>query len=163
MRRGDKEIKDKAVIDQIISGSQVCRLGLARDNVPYVIPVSFGYDGDAFYIHTAHTGRKIEFFEANPAVCLEFEQAVTLKPHESAACNWSFSFQSVVGYGSIHEVTDSAEKTAALHVIMKQYSERDWSFSEAAIAGVRVWKITIESLSGKQSKDMMVPLSASEA
>ena len=157
MRRGDKEIMDQAVINQIISGSQVCRLGLARDNVPYVIPVSFGYDGDALYIHTAHTGRKIEFFEANPVVCVEFEGAVTLKPHESAACNWSFSFQSVIGSGSIHEVTDPAEKTTALQVIMKQYSEREWSFSDADVAGVRVWKITLESLSGKQSKDFMTP------
>ncbi|MEI6825955.1 MAG: pyridoxamine 5'-phosphate oxidase family protein [Desulfuromonadales bacterium] len=157
MRRVDKEIRDRADIDRIISGSQVCRLGLARDNVPYVIPVSFGYDGVALYIHTAHTGRKIEFFEANPAICLEFEHAVTLKTHDSAACNWTFSFQSVIGYGSIHELTDPAEKTTALQVIMKQYSDREWSFSEASVAGVRVWKITIESLSGKQSKDFITP------
>jgi hypothetical protein len=42
-------------------------------------------------------------------------------------------------------------------MIMKQYSQGEWSFSEAAVAGVRVWKITIESLSGKQSKDMVTP------
>jgi nitroimidazol reductase NimA-like FMN-containing flavoprotein (pyridoxamine 5'-phosphate oxidase superfamily) len=157
MRRVDKEIKDRADIDRIISGSQVCRLGLAKDNVPYVIPVSFGYDGVALYIHTAHAGRKIEFFEANPAVCLEFEHAVTLKSHESEPCNWSFSFQSVVGYGIISELTDPADKNTALHVIMKQYSQGAWSFSAAAVAAVRVWKITIESLSGKQSKDLMAP------
>ena len=40
---------------------------------------------------------------------------------------------------------------------MKQYSEREWSFSDADVAGVRVWKITLESLSGKQSKDFMTP------
>ncbi len=157
MRRGDKEIKDRSDIDRVINACHVCRLGLARDNVPYIIPVSFGYDGDSLYIHTAHSGRKIEFFEANPAVCVEFEHAVTLKPHESTPCNWSFSFQSVVGYGSILEVSDPAEKNTALCMIMKQYSPREWSFSEAAVAGVRVWKITIESLSGKQSKDMVKP------
>ncbi|MDD2737057.1 MAG: pyridoxamine 5'-phosphate oxidase family protein [Desulfuromonadaceae bacterium] len=155
MRRVDKEIKDQAVINRIISNSQVCRLGLSRDNVPYVIPVSFGYDGAAFYIHTAHAGRKIEFFEANPVVCLEFEHAVTLKSHESEPCSWSFSFQSVVGYGIISELTDPAEINTALRVIMKQYSPGEWSFSEAGIAGVRVWKIAVESLSGKQSKDLM--------
>jgi len=155
MRRVDKEITDQAIITEIISRSTVCRLGLSRDNVPYVIPVSFGYDGVALYIHTAHTGRKIEFFEANPAVCIEFEHAVSLKPHESDPCNWSFSFQSVVGYGIISELTDPAEKNTALHVIMKQYSEGKWCISEAGVAGVRVWKIAIENLSGKQSKDLM--------
>jgi nitroimidazol reductase NimA-like FMN-containing flavoprotein (pyridoxamine 5'-phosphate oxidase superfamily) len=158
MRRTEKEIRDPGIIAQIISGSQVCRLGLAKDNVPYVIPVSFGYDGSSLYIHTAHAGRKIEFFQANPNVCLEFEYAVTLKTHESSPCNWSFSFQSVIGYGVISELTDPAEKSAALQLIMGQYSEqKKWSFSDAGVAGVRVWKIAIESLSGKQSKDMMTP------
>jgi nitroimidazol reductase NimA-like FMN-containing flavoprotein (pyridoxamine 5'-phosphate oxidase superfamily) len=157
MRRVDKEIKDRADIDRIIYDSQVCRLGLARDNVPYVIPVSFGYDGTFLYFHTAHAGRKIEFIEANPAVCVEFEQKVILKPHESEPCNWTFSFQSVVGHGSIHEVTDPAEKSSALQVIMKQYSDGVWNFNEVSVAGVRVWKISFESLSGKQSKDFMTP------
>lgn len=157
MRRVDKEIKDRAVIDQVISGSQVCRLGLARDNVPYIVPVSFGYDGAAIYIHTAQAGRKIEFFEANPAVCLEFERAVTLKSHETAPCNWSFSFQSVIGYGIITELTDSDEMIAALNLIMKQYSKQQWNFTKENCAALRIWKITIDSLSGKQSKDMMTP------
>jgi nitroimidazol reductase NimA-like FMN-containing flavoprotein (pyridoxamine 5'-phosphate oxidase superfamily) len=156
MRRADKEVIDPGIIAQVISNSQVCRLGLAKDNVPYVIPVSFGYDGASLYIHTAHAGRKIEFFEANPTVCLEFEHAVTLKTDESSACDWSFSFQSVVGYGIISELTDQKEKSSALQLIMGQYSEqKEWSFSAAGVAGVRVWKIAIESLSGKQSKDMM--------
>jgi nitroimidazol reductase NimA-like FMN-containing flavoprotein (pyridoxamine 5'-phosphate oxidase superfamily) len=157
MRRVDKEIKDRAIITQVISDSQVCRLGLACNNVPYIVPVSFGYDGTAIYIHTAQTGRKIEFFEANPAVCLEFEHAVTLKPHESAPCNWSFSFQSVIGYGIISELTDPDEMIAALHLIMKQYSKQEWNFTKENSAALRVWKITIDSLSGKQSKDLTMP------
>jgi hypothetical protein len=52
-------------------------------------------------------------------------------------------------------VTDPVEKTTALQVIMRQYAQGEWSFSEAAVAGVRVWKIVIESLSGKQSADLM--------
>lgn len=158
MRRVDKEIKDSEMINKVIANSRVCRLGLAKDNIPYIVPVSFGYDGSDIYIHTALAGRKIEFFEANPNVCLEFEHAVTLKPHDSAPCDWSFSFQSVIASGVISEVTDFAAKCEALQLIMRQYSEQqEWSFSEASVAAVRVWKITVEHLSGKQSKDMMTP------
>lgn len=157
MRRSDKEIKDTALISQIIGNCQVCRLGLAKDNIPYILPVAFGYDGAALYVHTAKEGRKIEFIQANPRVCFEFERSVRLKSHESAACSWSFSFQSVIGYGAIRELTDPAEIIEGLNLIMRQYSEREWSFNETSIAEIRVWKITIESMTGKQSKDMVTP------
>jgi nitroimidazol reductase NimA-like FMN-containing flavoprotein (pyridoxamine 5'-phosphate oxidase superfamily) len=156
MRRSDKEIRDPELISRIIGMCRVCRLGLAKDNVPYILPVSFGYDGTALYIHTAKSGRKIEFFEANPTVCLEFEHGVKLKPHEHDPCSWSFSYQSVIGYGVISELTDPAEAIAAMHLIMRTYSEQDWSFTRESVAALRVWKISIESLSGKQSKDMVM-------
>ncbi|MFH0778167.1 MAG: pyridoxamine 5'-phosphate oxidase family protein [Candidatus Eisenbacteria bacterium] len=47
MRRSEREIRSRPEIDEIIRGSQVCRLGLALDGRPYVVPVSFGYDGSA--------------------------------------------------------------------------------------------------------------------
>lgn len=156
MRRSDKEIKDAGLISQIIGNCQVCRLGLAQDNIPYIVPLSFGYDGAALYVHTAKTGKKIEFIEANSQVCFEFEHGVSLKPHESAPCDWSFTFQSVIGYGTIRELTDPAEMISALHLIMKQYSKREWNFSEENLSAIKVWKISIESLSGKQSKDMVM-------
>jgi nitroimidazol reductase NimA-like FMN-containing flavoprotein (pyridoxamine 5'-phosphate oxidase superfamily) len=157
MRRSDKEITDPGIIAKIIGCCHVCRLGLARDNIPYIVPLSFGYDGAALYVHTAKTGKKIECFEANPTVCLEFESGVTLKPHEDDPCSWSFSYQSVIGYGVIRELTDPAEMISALQLIMKQYSEQEWSFTRESIAALRVWKISIKSLSGKQSKDMVMP------
>lgn len=153
MRRSDKEIKVPEAIARIIGECRVMRLALAKDNVPYLIPVSFGYDGTALYLHTAKSGRKIEFFEANPAVCFEFENRVSLKPHDTDPCSWSFSFQSVIGYGTLEELTDSAAKGEGLTHIMRQYSNAPWSFGEESLAKVRVWKLLIDSLCGKQSKD----------
>lgn len=152
MRRSDKEIKDPEMISRIIGMCRICRVGMAKDNIPYILPFSFGYDGTALYIHTAKSGRKIEFFEANPYICLEFEHGVKLKSHENDPCSWSFSYQSVIGYGMIRELTDPDEIIAALHLIMRTYSEQDWSFAEENIAAVRVWKISVENLTGKQSK-----------
>jgi nitroimidazol reductase NimA-like FMN-containing flavoprotein (pyridoxamine 5'-phosphate oxidase superfamily) len=156
MRRTDKEITDPALINQIIERSQMCRLGLAKDNIPYVLPVSFGYDGTAVYFHTATEGRKIDFMTANDRVCFEFEHGVELLRHDSTPCKWSFSFQSVIGYGTVQELTELSEKTAGLNTIMKHYSGREWSFTAADLETIRVWRIGIESLTGKQSKDKSV-------
>jgi uncharacterized protein len=157
MRRKDKEITDREVIDRIIGGCQVCRLGLAKDNVPYIVPVSFGYDGSALYFHTARTGLKLDFIAANPGVCFEFEQGVTLVPHPSDPCAWSFSYRCVVGNGTVRELIETAGKHDGLLQVMRQYAPGEWNFTPESMAAIRVWKIEIESISGKQSRDNVLP------
>ena len=56
MRRTDKEIPSRGEIDAVIRGCQVCRIALALENEPYIVPVSFGYDGASLFFHTAGSG-----------------------------------------------------------------------------------------------------------
>jgi len=156
MRRTDKEITDQDLISRVIQNAQVCRLGLARGNIPYIVPVSFGYDGKAIYFHTAKEGRKIEFLTANNRVCFEFEHGVRAVMHESNPCKWTFSFQSVIGYGHVQELTEIPSEINGLNEVMRHYSGRDWTFTEDNLEGIKVWRITTESLTGKQSKDKFV-------
>jgi hypothetical protein len=39
---------------------------------------------------------------------------------------------------------------------MKHYSGREWAMGGENLEAIRVWKISIESLTGKQSKDKVV-------
>jgi uncharacterized protein len=153
MRRKDKEIQDNDLIDQIISKAQVCRLGLCKDNRPYIVPVSFGYDGGSIYFHTAGEGMKLEFIASNNQVCFELEHDVKVVPNDSA-CNWSFSFYSVIGFGTVEEITDSSHKMHALGQIMKHYAANsEWEFNGPLFDKIRVWRISIEAMTGKRSKD----------
>lgn len=152
MRRTDKEITDRQQIDEIIRGSLVCRVAMAKDNAPYVVPMSFGYDSAAIYLHTAPEGKKIEYFEANPRVCFEFERNVELRRDPQVACKWSFNFESVIGYGTVSELVEPTQKEHALNEIMRQYSGKTWPFESASVVKVRVWKIAINSMTGKQSQ-----------
>ena len=153
MRRTDKEITERALLAHILHQAQVCRLGLALDNTPYVLPVAFGYDGHALYFHTASEGRKLTFLTANPQVCFEVEHGVEVRPHESNPCKWTVSFQSVIGYGTVIELTTATEKIEGLNHIMRHYSGRAWPLSAQDIEATRVWRLAIERLTGKQSKD----------
>jgi nitroimidazol reductase NimA-like FMN-containing flavoprotein (pyridoxamine 5'-phosphate oxidase superfamily) len=159
VKRRDREIADRGEIDRIIAAAMVCRIAMARDDEPYVVPVSFGYDGRAIYIHTAGSGRKISFIEDNNRVCFEVETNVSLQTDESDPCNWTFAFESVIGYGTISELTIPAEKVAGLNRIMRHYSGRDWDIDQAAIASTRVWRIDIESVTGKRSAENSSPTS----
>jgi nitroimidazol reductase NimA-like FMN-containing flavoprotein (pyridoxamine 5'-phosphate oxidase superfamily) len=152
MRRTDREITSRSEIDEVIRGSQVCHLAVAAGGDPYVVPVSFGYDGTAVYFHTARDGKKIEIMNSNPRVCVEFERNVKLVTDDSDACRWSFSFESVIGYGAAVELLEPEEKTQGLNQIMLHYSSREWSFEDSMLASTRVWRVRLESLTGKRSE-----------
>jgi nitroimidazol reductase NimA-like FMN-containing flavoprotein (pyridoxamine 5'-phosphate oxidase superfamily) len=153
MRRHDKEINSRQEIDEIIKSADVCRLALARDNEPYLVPVSFGYDGERIFFHTAPNGRKIDFIEANSRVCFEFEANVALVKNSEDACAWSFSFESVIGYGTVFELRSPEEKDHALNQIMLHYSGCEWEIPAHRTATTRVWRIDIESVTGKRSAE----------
>ncbi len=153
MRRHDKEIRSREEIDAIIRTADVCRLAFARDNEPYLVPVSFGFDGESIYFHTAPKGRKIEFIEANSRACFEFEADVALVRNPEDACAWTFSFRSVIGYGTVFELESSEDKNRALNQIMLHYSGREWNIPDHRTAATRVWRIDIESLTGKRSEE----------
>lgn len=157
MRRRDKEIITRQEIDAIIRQALICRIALADRNEPYVVPVSFGYDGDALFIHTAKSGRKIDFVEANNRVCFELETNVSLKTDDHNPCEWTFEFESVIGYGTIVELEAGEDRIRGLNQIMLHYSDREWDIDDEATATTRVWRIDIESMTGKRSLEKPSP------
>jgi len=151
MRLKRYEVKSREEIDAIIRGSQVCRLAMSKDDVPYMVPLCFGYDGKTIYMHTAIDGLKIEHFLANPRVCFEFERKVRLLPKKGMGCDSTFGFETVIGFGSIAEILPPEERMAALKWVVGQYQPDADPLNLDAMKGFRVWQITIDSLTGKRS------------
>lgn len=151
MKKANREIKDREEIDQIIKKSDVCRLAFAKDNIPYLVPVSFGYDGESLFIHTAKTGKKIDFIKENNRVCFEFDVDVKTITDEEKACNWTTAYKSVIGNGKIIELLDFENQEKAINEIMLQYSGRKWVFNEKMLSGAKLWKIDIEDITGKKA------------
>ena len=151
MRRKDKEVTDRKLLDRIIQGSEFCHLACCLDDRPYLIPLSFGYDGQAIYIHTAPQGKKILIFEHNPWVWLSFVLQADLLTDPDQACQWSVRFSSVQAEGKISEITEIADKKYALDQIMIHYSGREWDIAANQLTGTRAWKISLENITGKVS------------
>ncbi len=68
MRRADKEIIDKKVIEAIIQESDYCMISISDNNSPYMVPMNFGYKDNNLYLHSSSEGRKIEILKANNQV-----------------------------------------------------------------------------------------------
>jgi len=151
MRRKDKAITEREIIDNIIHGAQICHLACSLNDQPYVIPVSFGYDGTKVYIHTARAGKKNEIFKQNSRVCLAFNKDIELIVNQERACGWSFNFQSVIAEGEINEINDPDLKKTALNHIMRHYSGKEWEMPEKSIAGTNAWNVELRTITGKRS------------
>ncbi|MBF0573370.1 MAG: pyridoxamine 5'-phosphate oxidase family protein [Desulfamplus sp.] len=150
MRRKEKEIKEQSEIEAIINSSLVCRLGLSDGNIPYIVPLCFGFKERSIYIHSALKGRKIDILKINPNVCFEFDSDIEVKKTENP-CNWGMKFKSVIGFGKAVFIEDIEEKKEALNIIMHQYSGNSFDFSDNVVNGVAVIRIDIEEITGKWS------------
>ena len=147
------EITDRTELDRIILKSLYCHLACSSANQPYIVPLSFGYDGDYIYFHTASEGKKSDIFAKNSNVCICFESDVSLVPNSAQACSWSFKFNSVLATGQIEEITSSEDRIMALNQIMAHYSRKEWTFPEKNLSNTRLWRVKLKALSGKKSTD----------
>ena len=151
MRKKDKSIPEREIFDKIIHESLICHLACCLDGQPYVIPISFGYDGKTVYFHTARAGKKNKIFLENPRVCLAFETEIKLIPDEENACDWAFDFQSVIATGEIKEISDPALKNTGLNQIMLHYSGKEWEMPEREISKTKIWGVELKNVTGKRS------------
>jgi nitroimidazol reductase NimA-like FMN-containing flavoprotein (pyridoxamine 5'-phosphate oxidase superfamily) len=151
MRRKDREIKDKKVIDDIIKRCRVCYLAIYDDGHPYVVPLNFGYDGSFLYFHSAPEGKKIDIIRKNNRVGFAFDIL-----HEivigKKACDWGAKYESVMGEGFAEIVDDPAARKVALECIMHQYGSDANDFSQETLKKTMVFRVRISAISGKKVK-----------
>ncbi|OGS21855.1 MAG: pyridoxamine 5'-phosphate oxidase [Elusimicrobia bacterium RIFOXYA2_FULL_40_6] len=150
MRRHDREITDKSVMEAIIKEAQVCRIALCDGDMPYIVPVCFGYKDDCLYIHSVAQGKKLDIIKKNNNVCFEIEGKCEIVTAEKA-CDYSMKYSSVIGTGKAVLIDDSGEKMKALDIVMGQYSQGSFQYPTEMMKRISVIKITIEQMTGKKS------------
>ena len=150
MRRKDKEISDKAIMESIIRDSRVCRIALCDGDRPYVVPMCFGYDGRNIFLHSAREGRKIDILKRNPNVCFEFESGCEVK-HADKPCSFSMRYRSVMGSGKACFLVDAEERQQAMQLIIGQYTDKTFVMGDNELKGITIIRIDIDEITGKQS------------
>lgn len=141
----------KEEIERIINKCEVCSVAMVDlDNRPYVIPMNFGYKKDCIYLHSSQTGKKIDILKNNNSVCVSFSTDHLLRwQSEKVACSYSMKYKSVLAFGKVEFLIDDKNKVLALNEIMKQYTEREYTYSNPALKEVMVFKVNIEKLEGR--------------
>jgi len=156
MRRVDKAVTDLEEIMKIIQKCDVCRLGMADDNLPYIVPMSFGFtliEGKmTLYFHCANEGKKLDIMRKNPAVCFEMDCGSNVIRHDENACSFSMAYESIIGNGRIQPITDRMMKEEALCQIMLHYEpNKRFSFSDKQLENITMLKLNVDTFEAKRS------------
>ena len=153
MRRKDREITDQAAIRAILDKAQVLHLAMIDADRPYVVPLHYGYtlenDRLTLYLHSAREGRKLDVLGRNGRVAFVLETDVVPVSGGDLPCKYGAAYASVMGEGRAMILTDPTEKAAALAILMKTQTGRDFTITEAMAAAVAVIRVDAETWSAK--------------
>lgn len=151
MRRKDKEILDRDIIDAKIQEADICRLALCDGLIPYVIPMNFGYQDNTLYFHCAKEGRKLDIIKKNNNVCFEIECNVEIVKADNP-CESTTKYYCIIGNGKAEVAEDYNEKVKALNIIMEKYSKQlKHDYKKELVNRVSIIKVGICEVSGKKS------------
>ena len=154
MRRADKEVKDLDQLEEILRACTAVRIGVRDERGMFIVPMSYGYalEGEklTLFVHSAPEGRKVSAFRAGGEAAFEMDCGHQLMTAEQA-CSYSCAYRSIMGSGTIRELTEPQEKYEALNAIMRHMTGRNWEMPEPAVARVSVFAIRAERWTGKRS------------
>ena len=160
MRLNKREIKDPDILRDIIESCDIVRLGLRDRDGMFIVPVNYGYDIETdgtglkltLYIHGAREGRKAEAFAADPSVAVEMDCMDGIITGDYT-CSYSCAYRSIMGNGTIRELTGEQEKIHALTRIMEHMApDARIEFRPEMLERTGVYRIDVKTFTGKERK-----------
>jgi len=157
MRKIMKEMrrKDRAITEEdtraLLNKAEYGVLSTVTDNgKPYGVPLNFCVIDGCIYFHSAVEGQKIDNIKHNGDVSFCVVGNTTVLPDKFAT-----KYVSVMASGEVEEVFD-LNKQAALEGLLHKYSpefmDKGIEYIDSLKEKTRVFKITINTLTGKARK-----------
>jgi hypothetical protein len=112
--RGDHR---RETVHAIIDEALVAHVGFVVDGRPFVIPMTYGHDGDRVFLHGAVANRMLRALDEGVPVCVTFtllDGLVVSRSH----FHHSMNYRSVVLVGTARRVRDAAECARALECVV---------------------------------------------
>ena len=153
MRRKEKEITDDREILKIIKNGKFTSISMCKENEPYIITLSYGYDQikKALYFHCGE-GQKIDFIKSNSYVC------GTIIEDNGYEDDCGQAFRSIVYRGNIRVIKDIKEKKHGFDILIDHLeknpgeTKKKLLMSEDAYIKPIILRLDIEEISCKEEK-----------
>jgi uncharacterized protein len=152
IREPHRAVYDRATVNRILDEAFVCHIGFVVDGQPYVIPTSYGRDGDVLYIHGSVASRLLRNLGHGIPVCVTVTLLDGLVLARSVF-NHSMNYRSVVILGTAQLVDDPHEKLAALRALSEHILPHRWDDArqpnQKELKQTSVLRIPIDEFSAK--------------
>jgi len=145
------ELNDNQITN-LLTSQAVGRMACTDGKQPYIVPLTFAYDGKYIYGQT-NEGLKLDMLRKNPNVCFEIDVMTDMR-------NW----QSVLVYGKFEELkdvaADKARRTLFKHVYPLQTSSSVNPYGHEVISKIDdstrvkhvMYRIKIKKITGSFEK-----------
>ena len=152
VRESDRGVYDRDTINRILDEGFLCHVGFIVDGQAYVIPTSYGRDGDVLYIHGSAASRMLRNLDRGIPVCVTVTLLDGLVLARSVF-NHSMNYRSVVILGMATLISTPEEKLAALLTLSEHILPGRWNDSrqpnEKELKATSVLRIPIDEFSAK--------------
>ena len=152
VREPDRAVYDRDAVNRILDEAFLCHAGFVVDGQPFVIPTSYGRNGNVLYIHGSAASRMLRNLDKGIPVCVTVTLLDGLVLARSIF-NHSMNYRSVVILGTATLIDDPVEKIAALRALSEHILPQHWDDSrqpnEKELKATSVLRIPIDEFSAK--------------
>lgn len=155
MRRKKQILSMEDAEDILYRGTSGVLAVSGDDDYPYAVPLSYVYDGEKIYFHSAGSGHKLDAISRNARVSFCVIDQDLIIPEE-----YTTYFRSVIVFGTIHIMEDEAEKRKAIEKLALKYAPDDTAENREKTIN-REWKplcmleLIPEHISGKEAIELV--------
>ncbi|WP_075602572.1 pyridoxamine 5'-phosphate oxidase family protein [Saccharicrinis aurantiacus] len=153
--RPNRELTEKSDIDRILKEGKFAVISMCRNNEPYAVSLSYGYDSvnEILYFHCAKKGLKLDFLDANKNVC-----ATVIKDKGYVIDECGHEYESVVFWGDMEIVNDLQDKKNGMRILLHHLEEKDSVIKDKLLKSdefyskMEILKLRIKQIHGKAGR-----------
>lgn len=126
-----------------------------KESYPYALPLSYVYDENCIYFHSAKEGHKIDILQKNPKVSFCIIDQDVIQPLE-----YTTYFKSVIVFGNIEILEDNESKIEPLKKLGSKYAPNNTEEAlekeiQTGINNLVILKMNIVKITGKQAVELI--------
>ena len=147
LRRKDRAITEEEAVALLNKAEYGVLSTVSENGKPYGVPLNFCIINDCIYFHCAVEGQKIDNIKQNKFVSFCAVGNTELLPDK-----FGTKYESIIVSGEVEEVFDMNKQMAMeglLHKYSSEFFNKGIKYIEGLRDKTRVFKITINTLTGK--------------
>ena len=149
-----KFIETTQEMEKLLTEERVGYLGLSHHNVPYVIPLTYGYCEGKIIFHGSSEGRKLEIIKENPAVCFTVSRYYGKMVSHPQGGECHADSDSVICYGRARIIEDIQERCRILNKFNRRLQPQAKEITEEEVEFCSAVEISIEQMTGRTEREL---------